>query len=226
MEAAGLLDQLDCLEIRGICDYSDSHKNKQWQGYAALTVATYARQLVSMRKPHLKLHIMITSRPYPEICRYLKVFTHKDFASYPRIRNGLQLFIEERVKEFSHRNHYSTKVSTQIMDILEDKTEGTFLWVHIACGELADIWSRDAVKKLQDLPRGLDSMYQSLLDRALEVEKEGATIKEMLSFIAISLWPLTVSELSEACQRYWDEDEENWLKFTQEDIVCCLIIMG
>jgi nucleoside phosphorylase len=27
MEAAGLLDQLDCLEIRGICDYSDSHKN-------------------------------------------------------------------------------------------------------------------------------------------------------------------------------------------------------
>jgi hypothetical protein len=72
----------------------------------------------------------------------------------------------------------------------------------------------------------LDAIYQSLLDRALEVEKEGAIIKEMLSFIAISLWPLTVSELSEACQRYWDGDEEDWLKFTQEDIyLCCLIIM-
>ena len=36
MEAAGLMDQLPCLVIRGVC-YCDSHKNKQWQGYAALT---------------------------------------------------------------------------------------------------------------------------------------------------------------------------------------------
>lgn len=36
MEAAGLMNQLPCLVIRGICDYSDSHKHKKWQGYAAL----------------------------------------------------------------------------------------------------------------------------------------------------------------------------------------------
>lgn len=30
MEAAGLMDQLPCLVIRGICDYCDSHKSKQW----------------------------------------------------------------------------------------------------------------------------------------------------------------------------------------------------
>jgi nucleoside phosphorylase len=28
MEAAGLMNQFPCLVIRGICDYSDSHKNK------------------------------------------------------------------------------------------------------------------------------------------------------------------------------------------------------
>ncbi|KAN0070878.1 hypothetical protein V8E54_011043 [Elaphomyces granulatus] len=48
MEAAGLMNQLPCLVIRGICDYSDSHKNKQWQGYAALTAAAYAKILLSM----------------------------------------------------------------------------------------------------------------------------------------------------------------------------------
>jgi nucleoside phosphorylase len=37
MEAAGLMDNFPCLVIRGICDYADSHKNKQWQGYAAAT---------------------------------------------------------------------------------------------------------------------------------------------------------------------------------------------
>ena len=30
MEAAGLMDNFPCLVIRGICDYADSHKNKQW----------------------------------------------------------------------------------------------------------------------------------------------------------------------------------------------------
>ncbi len=35
MEAAGLMDSFLCLVIRGISDYSDSHKNKQWQEYAA-----------------------------------------------------------------------------------------------------------------------------------------------------------------------------------------------
>ncbi|KAJ5527190.1 Tetratricopeptide-like helical [Penicillium frequentans] len=46
MEAAGLMDQLPCLVIRGICDYCDSHKHKQWQGYAALTAAAYTRALL------------------------------------------------------------------------------------------------------------------------------------------------------------------------------------
>jgi nucleoside phosphorylase len=48
MEAAGLMDQLPCLVIRGICDYSDSHKNKKWQGYAALTAAAYGKMLLSV----------------------------------------------------------------------------------------------------------------------------------------------------------------------------------
>ena len=46
MEAAGLMDNFSCLVIRGICDYSDSHKNKQWQEYAAATAAAYAKELL------------------------------------------------------------------------------------------------------------------------------------------------------------------------------------
>lgn len=40
-----------CLPIRGICDYSDSHKNKDWQGYAAATAAAYARELLEVLPP-------------------------------------------------------------------------------------------------------------------------------------------------------------------------------
>ncbi|KAF3243838.1 hypothetical protein TWF192_007905 [Orbilia oligospora] len=51
MEAAGLMDHCPCLVIRGICDYSDSHKNKRWQPYAALTAAAYTKELLSQIVP-------------------------------------------------------------------------------------------------------------------------------------------------------------------------------
>lgn len=51
MEAAGLMDNFPCTVIRGICDYSDSHKNKQWQAYAALTAAAYAKDLLMTVQP-------------------------------------------------------------------------------------------------------------------------------------------------------------------------------
>ncbi|KAI9766614.1 MAG: hypothetical protein M1840_006425 [Geoglossum simile] len=51
MEAAGLTTQFPCLVIRGICDYSDTHKNKEWQGYAAMAAAAYAKDLICQIPP-------------------------------------------------------------------------------------------------------------------------------------------------------------------------------
>ncbi len=52
MEAAGLMKNFPCLVIRGICDYSDSHKNKEWQGYAAMAAAAYAKDLLCRIHPN------------------------------------------------------------------------------------------------------------------------------------------------------------------------------
>lgn len=46
MEAAGLMNRFPCLIVRGICDYSDSHKNKKWQKHAALAAAVFARAVI------------------------------------------------------------------------------------------------------------------------------------------------------------------------------------
>ena len=48
MEAAGLMNDFPCVVIRGICDYSDTHKNDEWQGYAAATAAAYAKELLDV----------------------------------------------------------------------------------------------------------------------------------------------------------------------------------
>ncbi|KAF5641246.1 ankyrin protein [Fusarium sp. NRRL 25303] len=50
MEAAGLMDGFPCLIIRGISHYCDSHQNDKWQGYAALTAAIYAKQILGITR--------------------------------------------------------------------------------------------------------------------------------------------------------------------------------
>ncbi len=52
MEAAGLMNHFPCLVIRGICDYSDSHKNKEWEGFAAMMAAAYAKDLLRQIPPN------------------------------------------------------------------------------------------------------------------------------------------------------------------------------
>ncbi|KAH7137937.1 hypothetical protein B0J11DRAFT_194 [Dendryphion nanum] len=51
MEAAGLMNDFPCLVIRGICDYADSHKHKDWQPYAAATAAASAKEILSIVPP-------------------------------------------------------------------------------------------------------------------------------------------------------------------------------
>ena len=51
MEAAGLMDNFPCLVIRGIGDYSDTHKNENWQPCAAATAAAYAKELLGVMPP-------------------------------------------------------------------------------------------------------------------------------------------------------------------------------
>jgi nucleoside phosphorylase len=52
IETAGLINYFSCLIIRGICDYSDSHKNKAWQAYAAIAAAAHAKVLLSQLAPN------------------------------------------------------------------------------------------------------------------------------------------------------------------------------
>lgn len=52
MEAAGQINHSPCLVLCGICDYSDSHKNEEWQGFAAMAAAAYAKDLLCQIMPN------------------------------------------------------------------------------------------------------------------------------------------------------------------------------
>ncbi|KAF4345741.1 hypothetical protein FBEOM_283 [Fusarium beomiforme] len=70
MEAAGLMNHFPCLVIRGICDYADSHKNKAWQGHAAMMAAAYAKELLARIPPtsveaEVTIAVVLSSKVHP-----------------------------------------------------------------------------------------------------------------------------------------------------------------
>ncbi|KAK1839638.1 Nephrocystin-3-like protein 2 [Colletotrichum chrysophilum] len=46
MEGAGVWEEIPCIIVKGVCDYADSHKNKLWQDFAAITAASVTRALL------------------------------------------------------------------------------------------------------------------------------------------------------------------------------------
>lgn len=67
MEGSGVMDGFAGLVIRGICDYSDSHKNKQWQNVAAAIAAAYAKELLSIMPAEVRMPLPIMAAPNDDI---------------------------------------------------------------------------------------------------------------------------------------------------------------
>lgn len=51
MEGSGVWDTIPCVVIKGVCDYADSHKDKLWQEYAAMTAAASAKAFLRHWSP-------------------------------------------------------------------------------------------------------------------------------------------------------------------------------
>ncbi|PTB63088.1 pfs domain-containing protein [Trichoderma citrinoviride] len=174
----------------------------------------------------MNIHILITSRPYSEIEEYLGQFPNTDLGTFPNAKQDIDVCIEEKLANLTRRKHYTQKVKDQISELLRNKAEGTFLWVGLACKELENVPSKDALKLLQDMPQGLHSLYQRLLNAALAQSSEPNILKRILSFIVVALRPLTVEELSTSCELHQDEtDLETRLQFTREHVASCRLMI-
>ncbi|KAK2608999.1 hypothetical protein QQS21_002479 [Conoideocrella luteorostrata] len=174
----------------------------------------------------LNVCILITSRPYPEIGEFLETFANKDLAAFPEAMHDIDLCIEEKVAELTKRKKYTEKIKHKVSDILRCRAEGTFLWIGIACQELENIPSKNAISQLKAMPSGLHSLYEKLFVAALEREPTRDAIRLILSLVAVSQRPLNLLELSEASRLYLDEDDlETRTRFMRDDIESCRLMV-
>ncbi|GFF97378.1 LOW QUALITY PROTEIN: hypothetical protein IFM47457_11362 [Aspergillus lentulus] len=174
------------------------------------------------------VHFFITSHPYPEIQSYLSLFMCIDLGSCQEITINLKATIREKVKDLAKQKRYSVLVAERVSQALEEKADGTFLWVGIVCEQLNEPRTTNPLKTLQKLPQGLQSLYQNLVDAAFMAEndeKDYQTMEEMLRLVAFTHRPLTMAELADACRIYPDEDNDSRLQFTREIIDSCRLLI-
>lgn len=80
MEAAGMMTRLPVAVIRGISDFADASKNKEWQPYAAIAAAAYAKEVLLNLPPEIQKSMLDSlsgfQQPYTNERRYSLPYPH------------------------------------------------------------------------------------------------------------------------------------------------------
>ncbi|RSM18703.1 hypothetical protein CDV31_002423 [Fusarium ambrosium] len=114
MEGAGAWDEIPCIIVKGICDYADSHKNKNWQNFAAATAASVAKALVekyprtdkpstSSYTPDRTMKTVSNTNPRTlssHACRVLAYDRNENFIPRPDINSKLDQLLPFNSDEF------------------------------------------------------------------------------------------------------------------------------
>ncbi|KAL4884585.1 hypothetical protein BJY04DRAFT_215048 [Aspergillus karnatakaensis] len=169
MEAAGLMDVLPCLIIRGICDYSDSHKNKEWQGYAAINAAAYARELLSVIPFHELAH---TPAADPSA-------SYVDSSNYPLMPEEGQLSKQGRTLPSQSRDSANNSHSgyCTLFDRVSPDTVGP---LKSTPNSIAGIWSSPCHKMQGENSRELDIVSLNASEPAMPSPSGGCKRKLMI----------------------------------------------
>ncbi|KAL7964914.1 hypothetical protein HDV63DRAFT_234690 [Trichoderma sp. SZMC 28014] len=51
MEGAGIMEEIPCVVVKGVCDYADCHKSKKWQDFAAATASSALQAILEYMPP-------------------------------------------------------------------------------------------------------------------------------------------------------------------------------
>ncbi|KEQ57738.1 purine and uridine phosphorylase [Aureobasidium melanogenum CBS 110374] len=180
MEAAGLMNHFPCLVVRGICDYSDSHKSKEWQGYAAMTAAAYTKDLLTRMVPsrveqedRIRMILAEFNNEFKRLCKESKITTD--------VIKGHLKSEEARYLNKEHRScHQVFKTSTyeQFKNINPDRVDQTCQWAlsHPLYQRWRDSATDDLLWISADPGCGKSVLSKSLVDQELPSDVHGSTV--------------------------------------------------
>ncbi|CRG88256.1 Nephrocystin-3 [Talaromyces islandicus] len=165
MESAGTWDYVPTVVIKSVCDYADSHKDKQWQAYAATTAAACTKAVLeawrSVDKPvrYLVNQEHLGSNPpiYPVHWTVTRS-ANPIFTGRNAILNELESIVCDAVKGSSPQNQCwivlcgmggqgKSEICLQLVNRVRQSFWGVF-WVDISTESLAESGFVDIANRL------------------------------------------------------------------------------
>ncbi|KAK6703766.1 hypothetical protein SNK04_013701 [Fusarium graminearum] len=112
------------------------------------------------------------------------------------VSQAVEIYIRHKVGELSKQKNYDSQTRDAVLERLLLKANNTFLWVALACKELArdEIRARHTIKKLDSIPGGLEEFYQRMLEQVF-ISEDGDICRQILAIGCITYRPISSDEL-------------------------------
>jgi hypothetical protein len=144
---------------------------------------------------------LVTSRNIPEIERHLQPDSRGVNVSLEvkasHVSKAVAGFVKYKVQRLVTVQRYNASLQAEVLQQLRDKAEGTFLWVSLVCKELEKVPFYRTRKVLEELPPGLNPLYDRMMSQITAEDAETARYcKDILRTITLALRPLQLEELA------------------------------
>jgi len=144
---------------------------------------------------------LVTSRNLLEIERFLYPNTSRIninlelYSSY--VSRAVKAFISLKVNYLATRQKYDSNTSREVQELLQEKVEGTFLWISLVCKELETVPLYRTRSVLREIPPGLNPLYDRMMEQIL-TQNDPQTVQfcqRLLRAVALTYRPLRLREL-------------------------------
>jgi hypothetical protein len=141
---------------------------------------------------------IVSSRDWPDIEEGLERAEHKTRLSLElnaeSVAVAVETFIQQKVHQLAQEKRYTPGVEDAVLQHLTSNANDTFLWVALVCQDLKTTPKWNVVKKLNQFPPGLDSLYKRMLQQICESDSARICL-QVLAVTAVLYRPVTVAEL-------------------------------
>ncbi|KAM0716310.1 hypothetical protein Q7P37_007755 [Cladosporium fusiforme] len=129
------------------------------------------------------LNIMILSRDITALEGSTCMRLDPDNSKY--VSADVEMYVRTQVQQLSQQLHFSPQFTEHVVDILLEKSEGTFLWVGFVMAELSKKRTSTQVRSaVYNLPKGLPAYYARMLERIQPENRRKSVL--LLSWVTMS----------------------------------------
>ncbi|XRM38322.1 hypothetical protein ABZX51_001753 [Aspergillus tubingensis] len=151
-----------------------------------------------------KIHILVTSRPEPDIVDHLVECTALDIEENQG--SDISAFVKDRVEALDDRRAPKEVKAHIIQELLQDEKR-RFRWADLQLKRLEECRNKfQIIEALRTMPQTLHDIYLSVIERINAKPSDVIYAKTILTWLCFSVRPLTLTEVAAAAGLEVPED--------------------